>query len=55
MFPNESVNVNLIACGLGGGGHIRAAGCEIEGDKDTIILKITDMIKKQLESSQQGK
>ena len=55
LRSNESVNVNLIACSLGGGGHIRAAGCEIEGDKDTIILKITDMIKKQLESSQQGK
>lgn len=51
LRSNESVNVNLIACCLGGGGHIRAAGCEIEGDKDTIILKITDMIKKQLDDN----
>lgn len=49
LRSNEFVNVNLIACSLGGGGHIRAAGCEVEGDKDTIILKVTDMIKEQLE------
>lgn len=50
LRSNNSVNVNLIACRLGGGGHIRAAGCEVEGDKDTIILKVTDMIKEQLEA-----
>lgn len=50
LRSNNIVNVNLIACRLGGGGHIRAAGCEVEGDKDTIILKVTDMIKEQLET-----
>lgn len=50
LRSNELVNVNLIACSLGGGGHIRAAGCEVKGDKDTIILKITNMIKEQLET-----
>lgn len=50
LRSNDIVNVNLIACRLGGGGHIRAAGCEVEGDKDTIILKVTDMIKEQLEN-----
>lgn len=48
LRSNDIVNVNLIACRLGGGGHIRAAGCEVEGDKDTIILMVTDMIKEQL-------
>lgn len=48
LRSNEIVNVNLIACALGGGGHIRAAGCEITGDKDTIILQVTDLIKEQL-------
>lgn len=48
LRSNEKVNVNLIACALGGGGHVRAAGCEVEGDKDTIILKITEMIREQL-------
>lgn len=53
LRSNESVNVNLIACSLGGGGHIRAAGCEVEGDKDTIILKITDRIKEQLQEARE--
>lgn len=48
LRSNSVVNVNLIACSLNGGGHIKAAGCEVEGDKDTIILKITDLIKEQL-------
>ena len=52
LRSNEFVNVNLIAGALGGGGHIRAAGCEVEGDKDTIILKITDMIKQQLKTQE---
>lgn len=51
LRSNESVNVNLIACAFGGGGHIRAAGCEVEGDKDTIILKITELIKEQLDGN----
>lgn len=50
LRSNELVNVNLIACALGGGGHVRAAGCEVEGDKDTIILKVTDMIHEQLQA-----
>lgn len=50
LRSNENVNVNLIACSLGGGGHIRAAGCEVEGDRDTIILRVTDLIKEQLDS-----
>lgn len=48
LRSNSVVNVNIIACALNGGGHIRAAGCEVEGDKDTIILRITDLIKEQL-------
>ncbi len=50
LRSNDYVNVNLIACALGGGGHVKAAGCEVEGDKDTIILKITEMIKEQLDA-----
>lgn len=53
LRSNDFVNVNLIAGALGGGGHIRAAGCEVEGNKDTIILKITDMIQEQLLSGQE--
>lgn len=50
LRSNEFINVNMIACSLGGGGHVKAAGCEVEGDKDTIILKITGMIKEQLDA-----
>ncbi len=50
LRSNEVVNVSMIACLLGGGGHVKAAGCEVEGDKDTIILKITEMIKEQLDA-----
>lgn len=50
LRSNETVNVNLIAGALGGGGHVRAAGCEAEGDANTIILKITDMIRVQLDN-----
>lgn len=50
LRSNEYVNVNLIACALGGGGHVRASGCEVEGNKDTIMLKVTDMIKEQLDA-----
>lgn len=51
LRSNDIVNVNLIAGALGGGGHVRASGCEVKGDKDTIILKITDMIIEQLKSA----
>lgn len=54
LRSNDIVNVSLIAGSLGGGGHIRAAGCEVEGDKDTIILKVTDMIKAQLDKENIG-
>ncbi len=53
LRSNEIVDVNLIACALGGGGHVRAAGCEVEGSQDTIILKISEMIRKQLEAGQE--
>ena len=52
LRSNEIVNVSMIAGSLGGGGHVRAAGCEVEGDKDTIILKVTDMIKAQLDHAE---
>lgn len=51
LRSNEIVNVNKIACSLGGGGHIRASGCEVKGDADSIIKTVTDMIKEQLEQA----
>ena len=50
LRSNSYVNVNLVASAFGGGGHIRAAGCEVEGDRDTIIKRVTDLIKQQLDA-----
>lgn len=42
------VDVNKIACEIGGGGHIRAAGCEAHGNFEEALDKILMMIKEQL-------
>lgn len=49
LRSNELINVNEIAGKLGGGGHVRAAGCEVTGNKDEIINKIKVMVERQLE------
>lgn len=36
----ETVDVHRLAIFFGGGGHARAAGCEIAGDIDTIVAKV---------------
>ena len=51
MRSAKDVNVSEICHTFGGGGHIRAAGCEMEGDKDTIILKVTELIREQLDAA----
>lgn len=42
------VNVAEIAQVFGGGGHIKAAGCNVFGDIDEVINRILDEIKKRL-------
>lgn len=39
------VNVEKIAKKFGGGGHINAAACRIEGDIDSVKSKIMEAIK----------
>jgi phosphoesterase RecJ-like protein len=39
------VNVEKIAAKFGGGGHINAAACRVEGDIDSIKLKIKEAVK----------
>ena len=39
------VNVEKIAKKFGGGGHINAAACRIEGDIDSVRSKIMEAIK----------
>lgn len=44
----RTVDVSKIAVAYGGGGHIRAAGFEVQGDFETILAHILDMIEEQL-------
>ena len=48
MRSNNDVNVSEIAGSFGGGGHIKAAGCSIVGDINSIIEELVDKISKQL-------
>ncbi len=44
----ESVDANEIAGALGGGGHRRAAGCELHGDMDSVKKQILKEVEKAL-------
>ena len=48
MRSNDKVNVADIAVTFGGGGHVRAAGADMEGTAEDIIGKICAEAKKQL-------
>lgn len=48
LRANNIVNVSEIACSHGGGGHAKAAGCNIKGDPDKIVAEIVAEIEKQL-------
>ena len=43
------VNVSEIASYFGGGGHIRAAGCKLQGTEHDVINNVVKLIKAQLE------
>ena len=48
MRANDGVNVSVIACQFGGGGHIKAAGFSYEGDPHKALDAIITMIGEQL-------
>jgi phosphoesterase RecJ-like protein len=48
LRSNGAVNVAEIAEILGGGGHVRAAGCTVSGTQHDVINNITKYIHKQL-------
>lgn len=50
MRSNHVVDVSRIATFFGGGGHIRAAGCEMRGSAFDVINNLTEHIEKQLGS-----
>lgn len=48
LRSNEYVDVSKIATKFGGGGHVRAAGCTINGQQFDVINSITYYIEQQL-------
>ncbi len=47
-FRSKSANVNTIAGTFGGGGHVLASGCQIQGDYEEVIDKIYLAVKREL-------
>lgn len=51
MRSNGKVNVSHIAGSLGGGGHVKAAGCELSGEYQEVLGKLLEHIEAQLQES----
>ena len=47
-FRGKDTDVNLIAGYFGGGGHKFASGCQIQGEYEEVIDKITFAVKREL-------
>lgn len=52
LRSNHEVNVAEIAASFGGGGHIRAAGCSMEGNPTEIIEQVAKSIALQLKKEE---
>lgn len=48
MRSNGKVNVSAIAASFGGGGHVKAAGCELSGQPQEVTEKLLERIREQL-------
>lgn len=53
MRSNSYVNVSEIASFFGGGGHVRAAGCTMQGGMHDVINNLTEHIEKQMQAHEQ--
>lgn len=53
MRSKEIINVSEIAGYFGGGGHIRAAGCNMQGSVHDVVNNITLHMEKQLKQAEQ--
>ncbi len=47
-FRSKGPNVNAVASSFGGGGHILASGCQIQGEYEEVIDKITFAVSREL-------
>lgn len=48
LRSNGTVNVSTVAAAFGGGGHVKAAGCEITGEYGAVTGALLEKIKAQL-------
>lgn len=51
MRSNGSVDVSRIASAFGGGGHVKAAGCEMSGNCYDVLNNLTQFIERQLKEN----
>ena len=49
---NGNVDVSKIAVYFGGGGHMRAAGCDLQGSVYDVINNVTEQICKQFQEQE---
>ncbi len=54
LRSKKYVDVNEVASYFGGGGHVRAAGCEMEGTAHDVINNISRRIEQQLMENEQN-
>ncbi len=54
MRSDDMVDVSAIAQEFGGGGHIRAAGCTMEGNMRDIVMNIALRVEHQLEEAEES-
>ncbi len=47
-FRSKSTDVNAVAGAFGGGGHIQASGCQIQGEYEEVIDKIQFAVSREL-------
>ena len=52
LRSNGNVDVSKIAVYFGGGGHMRAAGCDLQGSVYDVINNVTDQICKQFQEQE---
>lgn len=54
MRSKESIDVSTIAAYFGGGGHVRAAGCTMQGSVHDVVNNITLHMEKQLNAAEKA-
>ena len=52
MRADGEVNVSRIASAFGGGGHVNAAGCTMDGPLDEACKTIIDAVNKALDGEE---